>query len=234
MPTIEGTNTYDGASSSSTHSVPLPTGTADENWLIEIVTHTFSNTGSHQTSGSTATGYTERTFQDNVGGFDAVITKLYKIADGTESGNVTVTLPASKPMMATSRYVSAVDTTTPFDIDEADIAEVDGGNNPNPGAITTNTDGALVCLDVGVKDNSGPGTPVAPSGYAVEADVGGSNRSAAFLAGVKATAGVENPGAITYTCTNSTVLTDALRPAPAGGGILVPKLSVPKRHLLTR
>jgi hypothetical protein len=186
--------------------ITLPTGISTGN-LIEIIP-------CHQDAGITGaftiSGYTQR-FHD--GANNVKMTKLYKIASGSESGaTVSITCPGSVRPYAGAQVWSGVHQSDPYDVNTVPAA-VSGGNNPDPASITPdNTDAMAVVYAAGNRTPAGAATP--PSGYTKSVDQAASNDRALVIARKLLTAAsAENPGTFTWTLDSSIVFTDVLRKA---------------------
>lgn len=212
---IVGTGSHvDDTSSSTTHSITLPTGIQADD-LICI----WANTQSSTSDGApTATGYTQRYSQGAASSFRPLITLLYKKAtDTSDSGaSVTLTWGVSCDANMVAVVFRGVDTTTPFDATEP--SSTSGGSNPDPASITTATDGAWV-LAVVDGNRTPTSTPTISTGYATAVTQVPADKSCIVTYKEVTTAGAENPGAWTWTpIDNHTATTTALRPASGGGG----------------
>jgi hypothetical protein len=206
-----GSLPFTGASVTSV-SVPLPAGIAAGD-LIEVLLQTQESTdpGAPTTPG----GYTQRFTNTPSAGFIPRLTKVYKIASGSEGGtNLTVTFPTSCRPCGGSQVWRGVNTSTPYDITSASAAQM-GNGNPDPNSVTTLTANAVVvAYTAGNKTGGGTCTaPTTPGTYAKTLDQSGADRSAVIAYRTVTAAGAENPNAFAWTVDNHTVITDALKKA---------------------
>ena len=208
-----GVNTYDGNGTfSTTHNIPLPTETIVAGDLIEI----FGSIqiGTPLGTAFTATGYSQAWFATGGAvGFRAEMTKLYLIASGGESGNVTVTIGGAHELVGGSTVWRGVDNTTPYDATEVTAVGLD------PASITTVTDGAIVNAIMGGNDATLSTTVTKPTGYTDDVVLATNiNRRMHTSHKEVASFGAENPATYTWpSSANSQCVTDALRPGPGGG-----------------
>lgn len=211
---LVGTSALPIGATLSSHSITLPTGIASGD-LILILTGTQDSSSAGPIT--TPSGFTRRWHGGHSGSFIPYLTAVYKVAAGTESGaSVTITWPSgSYDVCAVAAVFRGVDTSTPFDATEPSFSG--GGSNPNPGAITTVTNGAWVLAVANGNRPGGISTPTPPSGFTsvIHQATGGADRGFALARKEKATAGSDDPAAFGWSpIDNSTAITLALRPAP--------------------
>jgi len=191
----------------STLAVPLPTGIVAGD-LIEILVSTQYDPV--RPDPSTPTGYTQRWDAGGDTGWRPRVAKFYKIANGTESGTVTINWSESVRPHGISHVFRGVDQTTPYDV--AAPAESVGSANPNPPGGTTVTDNCwAIAYCAGNK--AGGTTATISSGYTELVNQDDDDRSIVSCYFAMGAAGSENPGGYTWNTDNSTAMTDYLRPA---------------------
>lgn len=191
-------------------SVPIPSGVSAGD-LIEIILQVqeSADPGAPTTPGS----YTQRFTNTPPFAFTPRITKVYKIASGSEGGtNQTVTVPSAR-YCGGSQVWRGVNTSTPYDITSATVQT--GNGNPDPASITTLSANAVaVCYAAGNKTGGGTCTaPTSPGTYTKTLDQSGLDRSLVIAYRTVATAAAENPNAFAWTLDNHTVYLDALKKA---------------------
>lgn len=192
-------------------SVPIPAGVSSGD-LIEILIQTqeSADPGAPTTPG----GWTQRFTNTPSAGFIPRLTKIYKIASGSEGGtNQTITVPSSRPC-AGSQVWRGVNTSTPYDIASASAAQM-GNGNPDPNSVTTLTANAVV-VQYAAGNKTGGATctaPTSPGSYTKTLDQSGLDRSIVIANRLVAAAGAENANAFAWAVDNHTVITDALKKA---------------------
>ena len=143
----------------------------------------------------------------------------YKLADGTESGtNIVFTRSDGKGAMALQIF-RGVDKNNPFDVSYT--SDAGGSGDPDPPAITTVTDNAMVVI-LGALDDDTSLTYSLPSGYsnlnyAYASSPSGAACSVGMASKLIASAGEENPPVFTTSgddCWHA--VTIALRPVCTG------------------
>lgn len=213
--TFVAATTYDGNSTySTTHNISYPGASILADDHAELIISVQDSTP--PTTSATAPGWTERVGHDGSSSFRPSVTKLYRKATGGESGSITVTLPTSSRCMIAMRIWRGVDPASPYDFVSGSMSTGDGtGNNPDPGAVTTATNGARVVVDLACNRPGGSFTATAPAGYTRQHMTSGADRQLVMAHKEVTTAGSENPGAWTTTVDNWTYLVDALKPAAA-------------------
>ena len=151
---------------------------------------------------------------------------------GAEGGTtVQFVYPNNTRLYGNVRVWTGVDGSTPYDI-AAPTTQVTGASDPDPGAITTTTDGAVATTDLGGNRDSGTLDVTAfPTGYAPIAVPDPTQKGIMDAYRTVPVAGVEDPDAYAVVLNNSTVVTDALRPAGTPGSA-PPAAKIPTGDLL--
>jgi len=199
-----------GATYATSHVIELPSVTVLAGDLIEVVCYTAANPA----PGIPATipGYTQRSHLTDSVAFRPEYTKLYRIATGGEGGSsITVTVAPSIQYRLTA-FVTiwrGVDQASPY---AATPTVSYGNNNPNPPSVTTTLDGAVVTT-YALGNKNGGLSYTAPATYGVFADSAPDDRSIIGIYKTIPTAGAEDAAAFAWLVDNSTVVSDALRPA---------------------
>jgi hypothetical protein len=191
--------------------VPYPTVTggilADD--FAEIYVATQENPTAAQPN--TPSGWNLRADMGAVAGFIPRQTKFSDKLVGGESGNVNVAWPSGTPRPYGCMLIwRGVNPTTAYDVAQQLVTT--GSANPNPAAITPVTNGAVVT--VMAAGNKSPAVSATISGgYIPNVDQDATER--AFVGGHKtlAVAAADDPAAYSWGVDNSSVWTDALRPA---------------------
>lgn len=133
------------------------------------------------------------------------------------SPDTTVTIPSLTGVLAVVYVLRGVDTTTPQDTTATTATKTNSGI-PDPAAINTVTDDAMIVILSATRDSS---NFTAPSGFSNSVKEQ-STSSVLVASKIKATAGSDNPGVwsgIFFDSSSKTTasVTMALRPAGAGG-----------------
>ena len=168
---------------------------------------------------ATPTGWTLLASQERLSSNQWSFVLFGRLAGASEPSTYSATRQATGSADTyTSRMSSwtGIDSTTPIDA-TAIVAGVTDSNAPDPGAITTQTDDAIVVQILGMQAASVPSSTV-PSGYTPAGRghlfIPNANQAVAYK--VVATAGSENAGAWAHggpTGTDNLLATVALRPA---------------------
>lgn len=186
----------------------LPSGYQSGDLLeVYVVTQESSAPGSP----ATPSGWTQR-YTTNLGSFEPNITKLYRIATGSEGSTLTLTGSPSARYHGGAQAYRGVDQTTPYDV--TDPAIVYGDQNVDPPSITTVTNNAMVTI-IAAANKVGGSAATISSGYTERLNTSvGQDRSIVLGEKLVATAGAEDPGALTWDSNfSSAARTCALRPA---------------------
>lgn len=212
---IVGTSQTDySVTGATTRQITLPSGIAADDLIV-----IWSSTQDSASPGApTAPGFTQRWSEGHASSFRPLLTCLYKKAVGTESGTtVTLTWGTSLDNALVCVVFRGVDTTTPFDV--AFTGPTNGTNNPDPASITPVTNGAWVLVAVGANRPGGLPTPTISTGYSTATTQVPDERGMIITYKALNPAAADNPAAWTWaTVDHHTTVTDALRPAIAGGG----------------
>lgn len=137
---------------------------------------------------------------------------FYKISDGTETS---VTGLDSSYSANLAFAFKNIDQTTPLDVSSPSMV-VGSGNSPNPPAITTVTNNAVVIAMAFQDDDNNLVVNSYPTGYTAIGIANASNSYASSIASYKIveTAGSEDPSAYSLSLSDSNwAATAALRPA---------------------
>lgn len=141
--------------------IPLPSEYVAGDHL-EVIVETQTIVSNDPGAPNTPSGWEQRTTQYPSVTLKPRITKFFKRAtvDYASEQDVTITFPSSEVFHAVSRAWSGVSASNPYDIDEADIARTHGAypDAPEPGAVTTQTPGAVVVVDAMGSKTDGFGT----------------------------------------------------------------------------
>lgn len=201
------------------HAIEYPTDPTKPILADDVILIWVNTWSDLTTSGpSTPTGYTQAwSYKDAGDTYSCRLTLFYKVATGSESGEVDLTMGVGIPLTASMEIWRGVDTSNVFDASES--GPTYGNNNPNPPAITTVTDGAVVIAATAARVWGGK-TTSQPSGYR-ESITNTFNRRSGLTTAWKTigTAATEDPGSFSYVNDESTVVTVALRPATAPPGV---------------
>lgn len=135
--------------------------------------------------------------------------------------DTSVTLPNLPGVIAAIYVLRGVDGTTPQDVTATTATKTNSGI-PDPAAITTATDGAMILILCATRGSAGSFSP--PSGYTNAIVKTNGSQTVMIASKILTPAGTDNPGTwsgilfdqTSYTCASVTM---ALRPGVAGGNI---------------
>lgn len=194
---------------------PLPAGLVEGDIVVVSVVSDLNPDGATVS----ASNITFTTIDDNTGGSPSS-SLFIGVCGASTGGTVTVNLftgRGAETIVACAAY-SGVDTTTPQDA--AAVTTTGGTGTPDPGALTTVTDGAMRVIVAGFDDEQVESTMTPPSGFTTAVTIQSPTTagSTVHIADALApTAGTLDPGAFS----ESSGATDdwrvyhlALRPAP--------------------
>jgi hypothetical protein len=213
-------------------SIAVPTGYAADDLLL-LVSHRNDNNGVFDVP----SGWTRLDALTVTEDSDADMQSFvaWKKSTASESAvTITHTDTTAEQWLGIMLAYRGVDTTTPIDVTPTASHESYIVNCTNPYSdvmppITTSTDGAMVVtIMCSTSGSSDFGTDVPPTGYATRLYQLDNQRSLAIWDKIKATAGLESPGAPAFTVADLTRdqihLTLALKEqgaAPSGGSLLL-------------
>jgi hypothetical protein len=123
---------------------------------------------------------------------DMTIGVFWKIAS-SEPSTLTFEAAASSVLRAVCYKFTGFDSGTPFDQTTTTDATQNNTDTPDPPAITTQTDGAIVVV-ANMSTNADTSAKTQPSGYTLDADHTGSSNTIACASKTVATAASEDPG----------------------------------------
>lgn len=220
---LQGTpSLYENASATSVV-IPYPAGVTAGELLLAHVGH------SNATAPTTApSGWTLLHAQNNSGG-GAAGSVFYRIADGTETGSVTIdTAATAGRVTGIMERWSGVDTTTPFDVTTVGSSTGIAATYNSP-SITTITPDTMLVYTIIINASTSADYD-APAGVTLisKANGGGGRRTGAYY---EAFASTGASGTRTWTLVPAsptlqwTGIVAALRPAAGGGGPVPPNLS---------
>jgi hypothetical protein len=204
-------NALGPTNSTTSFDITLPTTQSGDLLILEFC---HRGTGQGTLGGTGGSGWTRKT-GITFGSFS--VQQYYKICDGSESGD---TLSVSGLTNASAGIVTqyrGIDPAAPFDVDPT--GESNASGNESHAGITTNTNGAWVCLVVGnspdlAVTSQSSTSPGALTARAERLSTGGTDASIAHASAAKASAGAT--GNLTWAQTNaaSGSLAYALKPEP--------------------
>lgn len=205
------TGTPYSATGATTRNIVLPTGIVAGDFII-----IWSSTQDSASPGApTAPGFTQRWSLGHASAFRPLITCLYKVAVGTESGTtVTLTWGSSLDNSLVCGVFRGVNLVTPFDATQT--GPTNGTSNPDPAAITTVTDNAWVLVVAAANRPGGLSTPTISDFYTTGFTQVPDERGLVVTYRERAVAAAGDPTAWAWTpLDHHTTVTDALRPAPS-------------------
>jgi hypothetical protein len=195
--------TFAGAvSGSNTTSIDFTPLNLVQNDLVLVTTY------SDDTTITTPTGYTLIEGGTGTTATSVRYNASYKFMTSTPDTALTLSNLAGEDYTVVTVWRN-VDTTTPMDVTDTRAEETTG--NPNPPAITTVTNNAMIV--VALFEDDLIGTPTAPSGYTLAGSQTGTQGVVAQAYRAQTTAGTEDPGTWSISTNNDqyVALTIALR-----------------------
>ena len=195
--------------------------------LILVATTTWSSavTGAP----ATPSGFTSRgSWKDAGDTYSPRLTLFYKVATGSESGEIDIDISgvsSGAPLSGVVVVYRGVDQSSPW---STSTAGPDHANAPNPDgdAITPAHDGARVLSIVAARRWNGDPSAQPPASFSIDVEQFGNPSRGVSIAGLESTATEVNPGAWDYETDAYTVITEALRPAETYGTELTLLLAV--------